>query len=95
MYPLKYHDIVEAQKINLMKTVDRRINKHYKKVESVLFIRGREDPDKDSLEKLNQFYEIALKIRDVPSWPFSLSDKIGIFLSALVPWIVWIVDYLV
>ena len=94
MYPLEYHNIVEVQKINLMRIVDKRINKHYKKVENSLFIRRREDLDKDSVEKLRQFYEIALKIKDVPSWPFSPSDKIGIFLSAIVPWVVWIVDYL-
>ena len=53
------------------------------------------DLDTKSVEQMKYYHEIAIKIKSIPSWPFSLSEKISILLGVIVLWVLQGADYLI
>jgi hypothetical protein len=47
---------------------------------------------KNSVEQLGQISKVVSKIQNIPSWPFTPSEKASIFLSVVVLWVVEILS---
>jgi len=96
VYPMQeYHNIVKGQKTELLKNIKIRIDRPWERLEKRLLSGKGMHLPKKSAEQLGQISEIVSKIQNVPSWPFTPSEKMSIFLSVIVPWIAEIVGRLV
>ena len=94
IYPMKkYHDIVNAQKLELLTNIASKINWFWKIVRNPLLSVEDEDSVRASLEQLERCSRFVHTVKEIPSWPFTPSERIGIFLVALVPWILEIMHY--
>jgi len=91
---LNYHYIVKNQKETLLKDIEKNIDKYYRKIEKTLLNKNIDKMDNESMEQLKNYHEIALKIKNIPSWPFTSSEKFIILFSTFVPWTTSIVNYL-
>lgn len=102
IYPIqKYHSIIETQKANFIEDIERKIDRHYKKIKEALS-EEEKDLEKGYLGQIRQLQEIMGDVKSIPSWPFRTYQKIYIFLGALIPlimesiipWIMKIINYL-
>jgi hypothetical protein len=95
VYPMKeYHDVVKAQKLELLTPIGTKISGLWKIVKNPLLSGENEDSVRASLRQLERSQQFVCAIKEISSWPFTPSERIGIFLIALVPWILEIVNYL-
>lgn len=96
IYPMQsYHRLIEREKANLLKDIESKIKYHYKKIEKAILSTNTRNLDTWSVEQIKYYHEIAIKIKSIPSWPFSSSEKISIILSVIIPWVLQGVDYLI
>ena len=95
VYPIQeYHNIVKNQKIKLLKNIEIGIDRPWQRLEKRLLSGKRMHLPKSSVEELSQTSKVVSKIQNVPSWPFTSSEKMSIFLSVIVPWVVEILGRL-
>jgi hypothetical protein len=88
VYPMqKYHNIVKEQKSNLLGNIEVAIDRPWQRLEKYLLSRKGIHLPKNSVEQLGQISEVVSKIQNIPSWPFTPSEKMSIFLSVVVPWV--------
>ncbi|MBU7047369.1 MAG: hypothetical protein HXS54_13130 [Theionarchaea archaeon] len=93
-YPMKiYHNIVETQKAELLNNIRIKIDKSYRKIEETYLTDKERELDDNSLKKIKDYQEIVMKIRSVPSWPFTLSEKIAVLIGTAAPWAAIIGDH--
>jgi hypothetical protein len=96
IYPMKkYHDIVRAQKSEYLRSINEKVDKLWRIREGPLLPSENEDSDRTSLEQLERSQRFVHVAGKIPSWPFTPSERIGVLLIALIPWILEIVHYLV
>ncbi len=87
-----YHNTIETQKTNFLERIEQKIEVCHEKVEEVLSD-SQKKMENHYIEQINQFQEIALKVKGVPSLPFKRYQKIYITLSAIAPLIPKIISY--
>ncbi|MGD2250715.1 MAG: hypothetical protein PVF58_20145 [Candidatus Methanofastidiosia archaeon] len=96
IYPMQgYHNIIKNQKTKLLGNVETRIDRPWQRVEKRLLSGRRMRLPKYSVKQLDQIDTVASKIQNIPSWPFTSSEKISIVLSVIVPWVVEILGRLI
>ena len=96
IYPMKkYHDIVRAQKSEYLRNINEKVDKLWRIREGPLLPSENEDSDRTSLEQFERSQRFVHVAGKIPSWPFTPSERIGVLLIALIPWILEIVHYLV
>lgn len=95
IYPIKkYHEIVKGEKLEHLRSYNERNTRLWKIVKSPLLSGENEDSIKIPFEQLERSLQDIDAIKEIPSWPFTLSERIGILLIALVPWIIEVMHYL-
>ena len=96
IYPMKeYHDIVETQKVKNFRRITAKINRLWKIVKEPLLTGEDEDLVKNSEEELECSLRFVHKVKKIPSWPFTPSEKIGVLMIAIIPWILETIRYLI
>jgi hypothetical protein len=88
LYPMKkYHEIVKGLKIELLRRISTKIIRLWEIVRDPLL----SDKDKGlvriSWERLERSLRFIHAVKRIPSWPFTPSERITIFLIASIPWI--------
>jgi len=91
----EYHDIVRNEKLKLLKGINVKIRRLWKIVKEPLLSDRDEDLVRASWEQLERSRRFVDVVKRIPSWPFTPSEKVGILLIALTPWILEIMRYLV
>jgi hypothetical protein len=96
IYPMKeYHDIVETQKVENFRRVNAEINRLWKIVREPLLTGKDEDLVKNSEEELECYLRSVHKVKRIPSWPFTPSERVGVLMIAIIPWILETIRYLI
>ncbi|MBU7046365.1 MAG: hypothetical protein HXS54_07990 [Theionarchaea archaeon] len=96
IYPMKeYHDIVETQKVENFRRVNAEINRLWKIVREPLLTGKDEELVKNSEEDLECYLRSVHKVKRIPSWPFTPPERVGIFMIAIIPWILETIRYLI
>ncbi|MGC1122417.1 MAG: hypothetical protein WBA22_15095 [Candidatus Methanofastidiosia archaeon] len=90
---LNFHYMVEGGKASLLEGVETKVRKCQKKIEESLY--GDKDMEDSSMRQIEELEKIVLRIKSVPSLPFKKYQKIYIFLSAIIPWVIGIISYLI
>ena len=94
IYPMKkYHDIVRGEKLEHIRRYNERNTELWKVVKGPLLSGENEDSVKASWEQLECSLQEIRAVKEIPSWPFTLSERIGVLLIALVPWIIEVMHY--
>jgi hypothetical protein len=94
VYPMKkYHDIVKSEKLEHLRSYNERNTRLWKIVKDPLLSGENEDSVRASWEELERSLHEIDAVKGIPSWPFTLSERIGILLIALVPWILEVMHY--
>jgi len=94
IYPMKkYHEIVRNQKSGLLRRINAKIIGLWKIVREPFFSDKDEDLVKGTWKTLMQYLQFSQVVKGVPSWPFTPSERIGIFLIASIPWILETIRY--
>ena len=94
VYPMKeYYDIVRNEKLELLKGINVKIKRLWKMVKAPLLSDRDEDLVRASWEQLERSRRFVDVVKRIPSWPFTPSEKVGIFLIALTPWILEAIRY--
>jgi len=96
IYPMKeYHDIVETQKVESFRSISAEVNRLWRIVREPLLTGKDEDLVKNSEEELEHLLRFVHAVRRIPSWPFTPSERIGILMIAIIPWILKTIRYLI
>jgi hypothetical protein len=94
IYPMKkYHDVVKAQKSELFRSINKKVDIPWRIKEGLLLSGGNGESGRTSLEQFERSQKFVRVAEKIPSWPFTPSERIGVLLIALVPWILEIVNY--
>ena len=94
VYPMKeYHDIVRDEKLELLKGINVKIRRLWEIVREPLLSEKDEDLVRTTWEQLERSSRFVDVVRRIPSWPFTPSEKVGIFLIAITPWIIETIRY--
>jgi hypothetical protein len=94
VYPMKeYHDIVRDEKLGLLKGINVKIGRLWKMAKEPLLSDRDEDVVRFSWEQLERSLRFVDVVKRIPSWPFTPSEKVGILLIALTPWLLEAIRY--
>lgn len=94
LYPMKkYHEIVKDQKSELLRRINSKIIGLWMIVREPFFSDRDEDLVKGTWRKLMQYLQFSQVVKRIPSWPFTPSERISIFLIASIPWILRTIRY--
>ncbi len=88
---LNYHYIVETRKTSLLEDIEKKVERHQKRMEEDLLGEGR-DLEDQNMKEIEQLQKVAFKVKGIPSMPFKQYQKAYILLSALIPWIMGIIS---
>lgn len=87
-YPMKkYHDIIENEKSYILESINAKIVRLWELVREPLLSGKNEDPMRRYEETLDHSLRVIQTVREVPSWPFTPSERVGVFLIASIPWL--------
>lgn len=87
-YPMKnYHDIVKSEKSYILESINAKIVRLWELVREPLLSGKNEDSMRRYEETLDHSLRFIQTVREVPSWPFTPSERIGVFLIAIIPWL--------
>lgn len=94
VYPMKeYHDIVRNEKLELLKGINVKIRRLWKIAKEPLLSDRDEDLVRAYWEQLERSRRFVDVVKRIPSWPFTPSEKVGILLIALTPWLLEAIRY--
>jgi hypothetical protein len=87
-YPMKnYHDIVKSEKSYILESINAKIVRLWEIVREPLLSGKNEDSIRSYEETLDYSLRFIQTVREVPSWPFTPSERVGVFLIAIIPWL--------
>ena len=93
-YPMTtYHELVRNQKSELLMRINTKINRLWMMARDPLFSDKDEDLVRSCAEQLDICRQFNEAVRKIPSWPFTPSERISIFLIASIPWILRTIRY--
>ena len=88
LYPMKkYHEIVKGLKIELLRRISTKIIRLWEIVRDPLLSDKDKGLVRTSWERLERSLRLVHAVKRIPSWPFTPSERITIFLIASIPWI--------
>ena len=91
----KYHEIVKDQKSELLRRINSKIIGLWMIVRDPLLTGKDEDLVKNPWKELMQYLQFSQVVKKIPSWPFTPSERITIFLIMSIPWILRSIRYLI
>ena len=89
---LNYHHIVETRKTSFLEDIEKKIERHQKRMEGDLLGEER-DLEDQYMKEIERLQKVVFKVKGIPSMPFKQYQKAYILLSALIPWIMGIISY--